>query len=140
MPAWNRYQWFKMVNGAIFSFAMIPAFLIPLTINGHTVKVSHAAIGYAFLTALANTTNIVEDVVGAGLFKLFSSPSFDCLRNAFQGSILEIANSVDTRTLILEMFIFISLFFTLLTIPFIELLRRDLKKQGIKIVLSKADD
>ncbi|MBW2634603.1 MAG: hypothetical protein JRE14_10875 [Deltaproteobacteria bacterium] len=140
LPAWNRYQWFKMVNGAIFSFAMIPAFLIPLTINGHTVKVSHAAIGYAFLTALANTTNIVEDVVGAGLFKLFSSPSFDCLRNAFQGSILEIANSTDTRTLILEMFIFISLFFTLLTIPFIELLRRDLKKQGIKIVLSKADD
>ena len=41
---------------------------------------------------------------------------------------------------ILEMFIFISLFFTLLTIPFIELLRRDLKKQGIKIILSKTDN
>jgi len=38
------------------------------------------------------------------------------------------------------MFIFISLFFTLLTIPFIELLRRDLKKQGIKIILSKTDN
>ncbi|MEN8244930.1 MAG: hypothetical protein ABFS43_08520 [Thermodesulfobacteriota bacterium] len=140
LPDWNRYQWFRLINGTIFSFAMIPAFLIPLTINGHTVKVSHAAVGYAFLTALANTTNIVEDVVGAGLFKLFSSPSFDWLRNTFQGSMLEIAHAMDTRTLILEMFIFISLFFTLLTIPFIELLRRDLKKQGIKIVLSKADD
>ncbi len=140
LPDWNRYQWFRLINGTIFSFAMIPAFLIPLTINGHTVKVSHAAIGYAFLTALANTTNIVEDVVGAGLFKLFSSPSFDWLRNAFQGSMFEIANSIDTRTLILEMFIFISLFFTLLTLPFIELLKRDLSKQGIKISLSKADN
>ena len=119
---------------------MIPAFLIPLTINGHTVKVTHAAVGYAFLTALANATNIVEDVVGAGLFKLFSGPSFSFLCNAFQGSIFEIANSLNTRTLILEMFIYISALFTLLTIPFIELLRRDLKKQGIKIALSEADD
>ncbi|MGV7224838.1 MAG: hypothetical protein ACQ9MH_25390 [Nitrospinales bacterium] len=140
LPAWNRYQWFKLVIGTIFNFAMIPAFLIPLTINGHVIKVSHAAIGYAFLTAIANTTNIVEDVVGAALFKLFYSPSFDCLRNKFQGSIFEIAKSLDTRTLILEMFIFISLFFTLLTIPFIELLRRDMNKRGIKIVLSKEND
>lgn len=140
LPSWNRYQWFRLINGSIFSFAMIPAFLIPLTINGHTVKVTNAAIGYAFLTALANATNIVEDVIGAGLFKLFSSPWFGGLRNAFQGSIFEIANSLNTRTLILEMFIYISLLFTLLTIPFIELLRRDLKKQGIKIVLSEADD
>ena len=140
LPAWNRYQWFKLVNGTIFSFAMIPAFLIPLTINGHIVKVSHAAVGYAFLTALANTTNIVEDVVGAGLFKLFSTPSFGWLHIVFQGSIFDIANSLDTRTVILEMFIYISLFFTLLTIPFIELLRRNLKKQGIIILLSKADD
>jgi hypothetical protein len=140
LPAWNRYHWFKLVNGTIFSFAMIPAFLIPLTINGHIVKVSHAAVGYAFLTALANTTNIVEDVVGAGLFKLFSSPSFGWLHIVFQGSIFDIANSLDTRTLILEMFIYISLFFTLLTIPFIELLRRNLKKQGIMILLSKTKD
>jgi MFS family permease len=140
LPAWNRYQWFRLINGSIFSFAMIPAFLIPLTINGHTVKVTQAAIGYAFLTALANATNIVEDVIGAGLFKLFSSSWFGGLRNAFQGSMFEIANSLNTRTLILEMFIYISLLFTLLTVPFIELLRRDLKKQGIKIVLSEADD
>ncbi len=140
LPAWTRYQWFRLVNGTLFSFAMIPAFLIPLTINGQTVKVAHAAVGYAFLTALANTTNIVEDVIGAGLFKLFSGPSFDWLLVAFQGSMFEIANSSDTRTLILEIFIFISLFFTLLTIPFIELLRRDLRKQGIKIVLNEADD
>lgn len=136
-PAWNRYQWFRLVIGTIFSFAMIPAFLIPLTINGHVIKASHAGIGYAFLTALANTTNIIEDVIGAGLFKLFSGPAFGWLRNAFQGSMFEIANSLSTRTIILEMFIYISLMFTLLTIPFIELLRRDIKKRGIKIVLSE---
>jgi MFS family permease len=140
LPEWNRYQWFKLLIGIIFNFAMIPAFLIPLTINGHVIKVSHAGIGYAFLTAIANTTNIVEDVVGAGLFKLFSSSSFYCLLNTFQGSILEVAKSSDTRTLILEMFVFISLFFTLLTIPFIELLRRNMKKGGIKIVLNKVTD
>ena len=140
LPAWNRYHWFKLVIGTIFNFAMIPAFLIPLTINGHVIKVSHAAIGYAILTAIANTTNIVEDVVGAGLFKLFSSTSFDCVRNTFQNSIFEIAKSTDTRTIILEMFVYISLFFSLLTIPFIELLRRNMNKRGIKIVLSKADD
>ena len=140
LPEWNRYQWFRLINETIFRFAMIPAFLIPLTINGHVVKVHHAAVGYAFLTALANTTNIVEDVVGAGLFKFFSTPPFDWLLISFQGSIFDIAKSLDVRTLILEMFVYISLFFTLLTIPFIELLRRDLKKQDIEIVLSAPDE
>ena len=139
LTEWNRYQWFRLIHGTTLSFVSIPAFLIPLTINGCTVKASHAAAGYAFLTALANMTNTFEDVVGAGLFKLFASPSFDRLLNVFQGSIFEIADSLDTRTLILEVFIYISLLFTLLTIPFIEMLRRELNKQGIIINLAGTD-
>ena len=118
----------------------IPAFLIPLTISGCTVKVSRAAAGYAFLTALANATNMVEDVAGAALFKLFSSAPFEWLINSFQGSIFELANSFKTRTLILELFIYISLLFTLLTIPFIELLRRELIRRRINIDLSETGD
>lgn len=140
LPDWNRYQWFRLINGTIFSFATIPAFLIPLTINGCTIRATHAAVGYAFLTALANATNIVEDVVGAGLFELFSSSAFLWLRKAFSGSIFDFAGSTDDRTLILEMFVYISLFFTLMTIPFIEMLRRELKRQKIQISLSEVRD
>lgn len=140
LPEWNRYQWFKLINGTILSFVSIPAFLIPLTIIGCTVKVSRAAVGYAFLTAIANATNMVEDVAGAVLFKLFSSPAFEWLINGFQGSLFEFAHSFETRTLILELFVYISLLFTLLTIPFIELLRRELLRQRINIDLSETND
>lgn len=139
LPEWNRYEWFRLINGTVFSFATIPAFLIPLTINGSTIRAAHAAVGYAFLTALANATNIVEDVVGAGLFELFSSDLFGWLRTAFTGSLLEFAGTTDSRTLILQIFIYISLFFTLLTLPFIELLRRELNRQKIEIDLAARD-
>ena len=44
--------------------------------------------------------------------------------------------TIDERTLILQMFVYISLFFTLLTIPFIEMLRRELARQGVEIRLA----
>jgi hypothetical protein len=37
--------------------------------------------------------------------------------------------------IILQLFVYISLLFTLLTIPFIEMLRRELEKRGIRIRL-----
>ncbi len=105
-------------------------------LNQHKSKLQEKKIT---IISTGTTGNKVENA-GIEVTKLFSGPSFDWLLVAFQGSMFEIANSSDTRTLILEIFIFISLFFTLLTIPFIELLRRDLRKQGIKIVLNEADD
>ena len=50
---------------------------------------------------------------------------------------LNIAHTADERTLILQMFVYISLFFTLLTIPFIELLRRELERRNVDINLGK---
>lgn len=139
-PEWNRYQWFRLINGTVFSFATIPAFLIPLTINGCTIRATHAAVGYAFLTALANATNIVEDVIGAGLYGLFSTDAFLGLRTAFMGSVFEFAGAKDARTLILEVFVYISLIFTLLTVPFIELLRREIQRRHIRIDLAERSD
>ena len=31
LPAWNRYEWFRLVTETILGFATIPAFIIPLT-------------------------------------------------------------------------------------------------------------
>ena len=45
------------------------------------------------------------------------------LLDAFQASFLNIAQTADQRTLILELFVYISLLFTLLTIPFLVLLK-----------------
>ena len=56
---------------------------------------------------------------------------------AFGNSFLNIADTGDERTLILQMFVYISLFFTLLTIPFIELLRRELEQREVEINLGK---
>ena len=50
---------------------------------------------------------------------------------------MNVANTMDERTIILQMFVYISLFFTLLTIPFIELLRRELARQKIDINLGR---
>jgi hypothetical protein len=50
---------------------------------------------------------------------------------------MNVANTGDERTIILQMFVYISLFFTLLTIPFVEMLRRELTRQQIDINLGK---
>jgi hypothetical protein len=55
----------------------------------------------------------------------------------FKGTFLNIAHTSDERTLILQMFVYISLFFTLLTIPFIEVLRRELERRKVEINLGK---
>lgn len=140
LPNWNRYEWFRLVSGTVLSFAHIPAFMIPLTINAHTVHVAYAGLGYALLTAFSNATNIFEGVVGAGLYWMFSDDSFVWLLEAFHGSPLDFANSPTPRVLILEMFVYISLAFTLLTVPFIRMLIAELRRTGISIDLGAKPD
>ncbi|MGH7255366.1 MAG: hypothetical protein ACREI3_06270, partial [Nitrospirales bacterium] len=135
LPDWNRYEWFRLLTQMILGFATIPAFIIPLTLAGETVKLKYAGVGYAFLMSLANVTNVFEGVVGAGLYKLFSQPWMGWLLGTFHGSWLDIAGVGDERTLILEIFVYVSLLFTLLTIPFILLLKRELERQQIVIQL-----
>jgi hypothetical protein len=139
LPHWNRYQWFRLIVQTVLGFATIPAFIIPLTIAGETVSLSYAGVGYAFLMSLSNATNMFEGVVGAGLYKLFQSPVLRGLMPGFAASPLNIAATADDRTLILQLFVYISLFFTLLTIPFVELLRRELDRRGIVIRLGRRD-
>lgn len=134
-PDWNRYEWFRLVTETILGFATIPAFIIPLTLAGETVKLQSAGMGYAFLMAFSNVTTLFEGVVGAGLFKLFSQPGMEWLLTAFHGSGMDIAGVSDSRTLILQLFVYISLTFTLLTIPFIVLLKREIERQNIDIHL-----
>ncbi|HXV78749.1 MAG TPA: MFS transporter [Candidatus Binatia bacterium] len=139
LPEWNRYQWFRLITQTVLGFASIPAFLIPLTIAGETVKLEYAGVGYAFLMSLSNVTNMFEGVVGAALYDLFSRPWLAWLVEAFQGSALDIAGTADERTLILEIFVYISLLFTLLTIPFLLMLKRELERRKIAIHLGRPE-
>ena len=138
-PDWNRYEWFRLLTETLLGFATIPAFVIPLTMAGETVKLQYAGMGYAFLMSLSNVTTLFEGVAGAGLFQLFSNPGMQWVLTAFHGSWLDIAGVPDTRTLILQLFVYISLTFTLLTIPFIILLKREIARQGIEIHLGKSE-
>ncbi|MCF8105302.1 MAG: hypothetical protein K9K64_07465, partial [Desulfohalobiaceae bacterium] len=135
LPQWNRYEWYRLLVQTIFGFATIPAFIIPLTIAGETVDLAYAGVSYAFLMSLSNVTNLFEGVVGASLYDLLSSPALNWLLQTFEETALNIAGTSDERTLILQIFVYISLFFTVLTIVFIELLRRELKRRGISINL-----
>jgi hypothetical protein len=137
LPHWNRYQWFRLMFQTILGFATIPAFIIPLTVAGETINVAYAGVSYAFLMSLSNATNMFEGVIGAALYNLFSQPPLNHLVQAFGQTFLNIAGTPDERTLILQMFVYISLFFTLLTIPFIGMLRRELDRRGVKINLGK---
>ena len=120
-------------------FASIPAFMIPLTVAGETVKLEYAGMGYAFLTALSNVTGMFEGVVGPVLFSVFKQPWMAWLLDAFQSSVLNLAHTTDQRTLILELFVYISLFFTVLTIPFLVLLQRELDRRGIVVHLGEPE-
>lgn len=134
---WNRYVWFRLIFQTLLSFATIPAFLIPLTIAGETVNLARAGVGYAFLMALANVTNMLEGTIGAGLFALFGSSQMAGMLQVFANSPLNVAGTDDERTLILQLFVYISLAFTALTVPFVELLRRHFNKKHIRIALAE---
>jgi hypothetical protein len=132
---WNRYEGFRLLTEIILGFATTPALIIPLTIAAETVKVERAGVSYAFLMAFANITNMFEGMVGAGLYKVLSHARLDPLIAAFGDSVLNVAGSTDERTLILQIFVYVSLVFTLLTLPFLHLLRGELERQKIEIDL-----
>lgn len=136
LPGWNRYEWFRLVVQTTLGFATIPAFIVPLTIAGETVNINYAGVSYAFLMSLANVTDMFEGVIGAGLYDLLARPETAWLIAAFQHSWFDIAGTADERTAILEIFIYISLLFTLLTVPFIVMLKRELQRRGITIHLA----
>jgi hypothetical protein len=133
VPQWNRYVWFRIVFSVLFGFATIPAFMIPLRIAGEVVKLEHAGMSYAFLMSLSNVTNTFEGLVGRALYFLFTQPSMSWLLDAFYLSPLDIAGVPDQRTLILQLFVYISLFFTLLGVPVVIVLKRALARHGVQI-------
>lgn len=140
LPHWSRYEWFRLFTETVLGFAAIPAFIIPLTLAGETVKLRYAAVGYAFLMSLANATSVFEGVIGSALFALFSQPWMEGLLAAFHGSWLDISGRPDQRTLILELFVYLSLIFTVLTIPFIRLLKHEFLRQGIGVHLGGGNE
>jgi hypothetical protein len=135
VEGWSRYEWFRLLTQTVLGFATIPAFLIPLTLAGETVDLERAGVSYAVLMALSNTTDMLEGAIGAGLYKVLTLTAMDGLLAAFHGSWFDIAGIRDERTLILQMFVYISLIFTVLTLPFIALLRREFARRGLSIDL-----
>jgi MFS family permease len=133
IPQWNRYVWFRIIFSVLFGFATIPAFMIPLRVAGEVVKIEYAAMSYAFLMALSNVTNTFEGLVGSGLYWLFTRPSASWLLAAFYRSPFDIAGVAEPRTLILQIFVYVSLFFTLLALPVVIALKRALARRGIEI-------
>jgi MFS family permease len=133
VPQWNRYVWFRVVFSLLFGFATIPAFMIPLRVAGEVVKLEYAGMSYAFLMALSNVTNTFEGLVGSGLYWLLTQPWLSWLLEAFYLSALDIAQVPDRRTLILQIFVYISLVFTLLAAPVVYLLQGSLARRGIEI-------
>ncbi len=133
VPGWNRYVWFRIVFSLLFGFATIPAFMIPLRVAGEVVKLQYAGMSYAFLMALSNVTNTFEGLVGSALYWLLTRSWMAWLLQAFYQSPFDIAGVVDTRTLILQIFVYISLFFTLLALPVVVILKQALARRGIEI-------
>ena len=104
-PHWNRYQWFRLITQTLLGFASIPAFIIPLTIAGETVNTAYAGVSYVFLMSLSNVTNMFESVIGAGLYKLFESPSFGWLVRAFEQTPLNIAHKIKIGGPIIQIYL-----------------------------------
>jgi len=133
VPQWNRYVWFRIIFSLLFGFATIPAFMIPLRVAGEVVKIEYAGMSYAFLMALSNVTNTFEGLVGSGLYWFLTRPWMSWLLDAFYGSPFDVAGVSDPRTLILQIFVYVSLFFTLLALPVVIILKRALSRRGIEI-------
>lgn len=139
LATWNRYHWWSVSVGSLLYMVSIPAFLIPLILAGQVIKKEQAAMMYALLMSVVNATNSFEDIVGGMLYKLFSSDMGRPLVALFESSPFNFSATHNERLLILQLFVYISAFFTLVGIPFIMLLKRELERTGIEITLSSRD-
>lgn len=139
IPDWNRYVWFRLITGSLISFAAIPAFMIPLQIAGKGINVAVAGLQYALLMSISNFSHTVDNMLGGALYGLLfgdeRSVGMHPLLQQFSHSVFEIAGSVDKRTLILELFIWVGVLFTLLSIPFVMWVKRVFRDNNINIVL-----
>jgi NADH:ubiquinone oxidoreductase subunit 2 (subunit N) len=64
-----------------------------------------------------------------------SATSLHPILQQFSHSIFEITDSIDRRTLILELFIWVGVIFTLLSIPFVMWVKRVFRDNKIAVVL-----
>ena len=99
------------------------------------MKLKNAGMSYAFLMALSNVSGTLGSLAGAALYGLFSQPWMLWFLNMFRGSFLDVAGSADTRTIILQIFVYISLTFTLFAALFVFMLSRQLMRAQIQIRL-----
>lgn len=135
LPPLNRYEWFRLVTSTVLGFMTIPALMVPMTLAGEVVSLRSAGMGYAFLMALTNATNLVEGVAGGFFYGLLERPWLQGVVGAFEGSPLNVAGSSDPRTVILQFFIWVKLAFVLIEIPFVALLAREGRRRGLPVRL-----
>ncbi len=132
---WNRYHWWSLMVQVVLGFASIPAFLIPLTLAGEAASKSNAGFIYALLMSVSNFTNAIGDVVGGGLYQLFSASWMKPWMNSFEYSYFNIAQTHNPMVLILQIFVYVSAFFTFLAIPFVYWVKKAFTHRGIEVHL-----
>lgn len=133
---WNRYHWWALFTDTLLGFASIPAWLIPLTLAGEAASRSNAGFIYAILMSVSNFTNAIEDVVGGGLYKLFTADWMQWFLRGFEVSIFNISRSHDLTVLILQIFVYISAFFTVVTVPFVYWVKKEFAVRKIDVRLN----
>ena len=133
---WNRYHWWALLVDNTLSFATMPAFIIPLTLAGEATSKENAGMMYALLMSVSNFTNAIEDVAGGVLYQFFSFSWMKGFMTFFENSFLNIAVSHDETVLILQIFVYISAFFTVIAIPFIYMVKKGFEERGIQVHLN----
>lgn len=113
--------------------------MIPLTIAGETIKIKNAGMSYAFLMSLSNVTNTLNDMLGAWLYRFLSQPRLEWLFDKFYLSFADIAGSPAIRTMILQIFVYIGLLFTIVGTVFVYLLKKELDANNISVNLAASD-
>ncbi len=140
ISGWTRYEWFMLISSSLLAFATIFSFLIPLTIAGEGVKLSSAGMSYALLMSVTNATGMLGGTAGAGLYKYLAQEKgvqgFTYFIEKFQGTWMDVSGITDERTLIIQLFIWIGLLFTLLAVPFVYVLKREFFENSISVNLS----
>lgn len=133
---WNRYHWMFLLSGTLIGLVTMPAFLIPLTIAGEAASKENAGMIYALLMSVSNLTNSFEDIVGGGLYKLFTVSWMKWFISTFENSVFNIAGTHQETVLILQIFVYISAFFTFVALPFVLLAKKEFIAKGIKVHLA----
>lgn len=106
-----------IISAVFLTLFGMPSWLVPLSVAGDVSKSGNEAITYAWFMSVANFSNTMSSLTGGWLYQVLQGVDFSSL--AWLVGTADFLGAHANKALILRLFIWVGVLFTLITIPLV---------------------